>query len=67
MSEERLYLLVELPRGALLATEPKSTISRVALLETPTPLAIHLDKRFAQASDRMRENNCGSLALRGLA
>ena len=40
MSEERLYLLVELPRGALLATEPKSTISRVALLETPTPPAI---------------------------
>ena len=40
MSEEHLYLLVEVPRGALQATAPKFTTSRVALLETLMPSAI---------------------------
>jgi hypothetical protein len=40
VSEERLFLLVEVPRGALQAMEPRSTISRVALLETLNPPAI---------------------------
>ena len=40
MSEERLYLLVEVPRGALQATGLKSITSRVALLETLMPPVI---------------------------